>query len=374
MASIRKRAGRRKPWEVTYDKPTVPGEPRRQGSASFVSYDEAEDFAASMHVELRTGTYVDRAGAKVLFGVFAAEHVGSIERPMRPTTRARLRDALRTRVLPAWEAVPLGAIDHTGVQRWLDGLDDAGLAPATVHKTYLAFRSIITAAIDARVLPDYPWGKLRFPKIERHEARFLEPEEVDRLADAIGPELASFVYVGALCGLRAGELFGLRWRDVDFDRRTIEVANAITEAGGYVHEGPPKTAASRRRVPMPGVVVDALELHQLGADDPANGYVWPNSEGRPRRGAGFRNRVWKPACAIAGLDGLVIHELRHTAVAAWIEAGADPTEVAARAGHRSVVTVLDRYGHRFARHAGRVNDALDALYAESRARRRKSKS
>ena len=59
----------------------------------------------------------------------------------------------------------------------------------------------------------------------------------------------------------------------------------------------------------------------------------------------FRRRVWRPATRAAGLDGLRIHDLRHTAVALWIAAGANPKEVAARAGHTSVSFTLDRYGH-----------------------------
>ncbi|MDQ6949632.1 MAG: tyrosine-type recombinase/integrase [Actinomycetota bacterium] len=52
-----------------------------------------------------------------------------------------------------------------------------------------------------------------------------------------------------------------------------------------------------------------------------------------------------PAVARAGLDGLRIHDLRHSAVAMWLAAGASPVEVARMAGHSSTVTVLDRYGH-----------------------------
>jgi integrase len=62
-----------------------------------------------------------------------------------------------------------------------------------------------------------------------------------------------------------------------------------------------------------------------------------------------------------GLAPLRIHDLRHSAVAFWIEAGASPKEVAARAGHSSVVTVLDRYGHLLPGSEDRVNDALDAM-------------
>lgn len=86
-------------------------------------------------------------------------------------------------------------------------------------------------------------------------------------------------------------------------------------------------------------------------------------KGGPIRINQFRQRFWNPATTRAGLNGLWLHGLRHTAVALWIHAGASPTAVAARAGHRWVVTVLDRYGHLFASSGEQLNERLDALYA-----------
>jgi hypothetical protein len=71
---------------------------------------------------------------------------------------------------------------------------------------------------------------------------------------------------------------------------------------------------------------------------------------------------------VAGLDGLRIHDLRHTAVALWIAAGANPKEVAARAGHTSVSFTLDRYGHLYPDADQALRDRLDALHALAEAR------
>jgi hypothetical protein len=81
----------------------------------------------------------------------------------------------------------------------------------------------------------------------------------------------------------------------------------------------------------------------------------------------FRARVWRPATRAAGLDGLRIHDLRHTAVALWIAAGANPKEVAARAGHTSVSFTLDRYGHLYPEADSALRDRLDALHGGTQA-------
>ena len=147
----------------------------------------------------------------------------------------------------------------------------------------------------------------------------------------------------------------------------------MVEVNGHHHFGPPKTRAGRRVVPIPRFVSDELQGRTAGLEPGALVFTAP--DGGTARAGLFRRRLWQPACIAAGLgemvpvvgtkktryEGLRIHDLRHTAVAFWIAAGASPTEIAARAGHASVVTVLDRYGHLLPRGEDHVTDALDAM-------------
>jgi integrase len=94
-------------------------------------------------------------------------------------------------------------------------------------------------------------------------------------------------------------------------------------------------------------------------------FVFTSPQGGPLRIAGFRYRIWRPATTAAGLEGLRIHDLRHTAVALWIAAGASPKEVAVRAGHSSVSFTLDRYGHLYPESDTALRDRLDAIFAAS---------
>jgi integrase len=129
--------------------------------------------------------------------------------------------------------------------------------------------------------------------------------------------------------------------------------------------GPPKTRASRRTVGLPRFVVEELAAHLAEPGDP-EGFVFTAPQGGPLRVTAFRARVWRPATRAAGLDGLRIHDLRHTAVALWIAAGANPKEVAARAGHASVSFTLDRYGHLYPEADTALRDRLDVLYGSAR--------
>jgi hypothetical protein len=106
-------------------------------------------------------------------------------------------------------------------------------------------------------------------------------------------------------------------------------------------------------------VVEAL-AEQLAPPGSADDLVFVGPQGGTLRLAGFRHRIWRPATRASGLEGLRIHDLRHTAVALWIAAGANPKEVAARAGHTSVSFTLDRYGHLYPDADQALRDRLDA--------------
>jgi integrase len=191
--------------------------------------------------------------------------------------------------------------------------------------------------------------------------RFLSPAEISVLANAIDPRFRTLVILGAYGGLRIGEMLGLRAKCVDVPHAKVRVVENLVEVSGHLYFGPPKTRAGLRSVPLPKVAVAALDEHlrsrPMGPDD----LVFCAPEGGPVLLASWRRRVWAPAIASAGLAPFRPHDLRHTAVALWIAAGASPKEVATRAGHSSVVTVLDRYGHLLPGTEERLNDALDVL-------------
>ena len=127
--------------------------------------------------------------------------------------------------------------------------------------------------------------------------------------------------------------------------------------------GPPKTRAGRRIVTLPRSVVEELAEH-LGPVGEADGWVFTADKGGVLRPCNLRVKVWLPAVRAAGLAPLRLHDLRHTAVALWIAAGANPKEVSVRAGHTSVAFTLDRYGHLFPGHDDELRDRLDAMHAQ----------
>jgi integrase len=371
VASIKKHG---KVWRARYRDPNG-----AEHAGHFPTKTKAQAWLDEKTASIVTGAYVDPAGAKTLFDAWATRVFDSTV-DLRPSTRARDASYYNNHVKPTFDKKRLGAIDHLTVREWIAELSATGLAPATVQKCHQVLAKIMRAAVDAGLIASSPCERQPLPKVEREEMRFLNPEQVALLAGAIDERYRSLVLVGAYGGLRAGELFGLRRGRVDLLRGRIEVAETLVEVHGHHHSGPPKTRAGRRSVPLPRFVVDVLTAHVAGLEP--GDLVFPAPEGGPVRASLFRRRFWYPACVAAGFGelvkdeetgtkhyvGLRLHDLRHSAVALWIAAGASGKEVALRAGHTSVSVVLDRYGHLLPGTEERVNDALDAMARDAESR------
>jgi integrase len=312
--------------------------------------------------------WVDPAHSRTLFGDWHSEWWATTVN-LRPKTRTRNEMVFRLYVLPRFGAVPLDAITQREVRAWVTSLTVRGLAPATVHKAYQLFAKTMAAAVDGGMLAQTPCRGVPLPKVEHEEMRYLNPAEIACLAEAIRPGYQPLVFLGAYGGLRIGELAGLRRSRVDLDAGTVDVAETVVEVEGRLLFGPPKTRAGRRRIGLPRRVVDELALHLRAPGRPTDP-LFRSPAGGPLRVTAFRNRIWRPATLAAGLPGLRIHDLRHTAVALWIAAGASPKEVAVRAGHTSTSFVLDRYGHLFPESDAALRDRLDELFVPATEQRR----
>ncbi|MGH3167332.1 MAG: site-specific integrase [Trebonia sp.] len=144
---------------------------------------------------------------------------------------------------------------------------------------------------------------------------------------------------GRVSGLRWAELVALAPADIDLEARTVRVTRQL-----YYHEAgysfrPPKSKAGVRVVAFPELITPDVREHLewLPASAPL---VFGSSTGSPLAHSNFRNRVWLPALPAVGLDGIHLHDLRHTGNQLITNAGANIKELMARMGHDSQCAAL----------------------------------
>jgi integrase len=184
-------------------------------------------------------------------------------------------------------------------------------------------------------------------------------DEIQRIIGAVGSGRGrALLMTAALTGMRASELRGLRWSDVDLSKRQIHVRQ---RADRYRKIGHPKSAAGTRTIPIGDMVVNTLREWKLQCPKGIENLTFPTGAGTIENHANIVNRIFDPAQVAAGavLHGKPkygMHALRHFYASWCINRRADgglelpPKTVQARLGHASIVMTLDRYGHLFPTH------------------------
>jgi len=279
---------------------------------------------------------------------------------VRPATLASCHDSLRRlAVFDGWQLETIRAAD---VEDHV--FTAARQAPRAAELMLDTLKMILRSAKERGQTIDEAVLRVRPPRRERAEMRFLDWSQVERLASETVEPHGNLVRFACLTGLRQGELFALRDRALDSARRTVAVEAGARE-GKLVTT---KTAAGRRQVRLSGEALRILREQLLGRAPNELGLVFPTPGGTVWRKDNFMARVFRPAVRRADLAPLRFHDLRHTYAALMIAAGAHPKLLQAQLGHTSINVTLNTYGHLFPDAFADVGDALDRLVRATAAR------
>ena len=373
---------------------------------TFPKKKEADAFAATASVEVRDGTHVaDSASITVSKAGdlwIASGEAGGLER----ATIAQRKRHLALHIVPLLGATLVSKISVPAVRKFEDDLRADGRSPAMVKKVVVSLGSIIADAQERGLATKNSVRDMkgrRGGSRRRMEARqkgrlavgvdIPTPEEVRRILAAASGRWRPLLVTAVFTGMRASELRGLRWVDVDFNGRTIHVRQRADEYGAI---GAPKSEAGTRDIPVPPVVINTLREWKLACPRRASGktdaagkpeielqLVFPNGLGNVENYKNILRRGFEPVQISAGVsvpsaktdeDGQQVmegkygglHALRHF-YASWCinrpqdgGLGLPLKMVQERMGHSSITMTADTYGHLFPR----ADDADEMAAAE----------
>lgn len=215
-------------------------------SKSFTSKRRAEQWLKTQDVDRSRGEWFAPRAGQTLFSTQAATWMAS-RRGNRRTTAARDESYMRSLILPHPGALPLAGVTVETIETWISSLVESGKAPATVRKAYQLVSGVLACAVRARRISRNPADGVSPPPLERAEQRFLSIDEIHVLADAVDPRYRLLVLLGGYAGLQLGELAALKVSSLGVGLQTVTITETLTDVGGIVSIGPPKTRASVRR-------------------------------------------------------------------------------------------------------------------------------
>jgi integrase len=261
----------------------------------------------------------------------------------------RIGDVLLTRLNPGHLRRLYGELLVSGRRR-----ASGGLSTRTVVYTHRVLSHALSDAVRWGMLTANPAEKVDPPRVVTPEMRVWTAEEARRfLALVQDDRLYALWAVFLAIGLRRGEVAGLRWDDVDLERREAAVRRTRVVVGWQVHVSEPKTRSSRRTVSLDPTTVAVLRAHRSRQLEErlAWGPTWQDSrhvfcseDGQPVHPQRI-TKAFDRMVAVHGLPKIRLHDLRHTSASLALLAGVHPKVVSERMGHANVGITLDTYSH-----------------------------
>ena len=340
---------------------------------------QAREYLAEVENQLRTGEYVDPNAGRVLFRSYAQEWLKS--RNYDGSTRNAVERRLRQMIYPYLGDRPIGAILPTHIRGWIGWMQGRKLASGTQSVAFVHVSTIFNAAVDDKIVKRNPC-KVKSVTPPRPEARKVVPWSVSKLCAiklALPKRYKIVIPLGAGCGLRQGEVFGLSDVDIDREEKVLHIVRQVRWVDGVPVFAPPK-GGKTRDVPMSPSVLRELDAYMEHFPPTEITLPWKEPDGEPEavrlilvnahgsvviRNV-FNQFTWDEAFKRAGIkkiprrDGM--HALRHFYASVLLDAGESIKALSEWLGHADPAFTMRVYTHLMPASAERARKAIDRVF------------
>ncbi|MFF0492860.1 tyrosine-type recombinase/integrase [Nocardia sp. NPDC004068] len=269
---------------------------------------------------------------------------------LRPATISGYSNVIERHLKPMLGSRPLTRLTVTGLQQVFDSEIADGMTIPTAMHTKLVLSAALTRAMREDLVVR---NVARLIVLPHHDPKEIEPWSADEaarfLVAAQSEDLYPLFLMLTLYGMRKGEVLGLQWSDIDWDRDAFRIRQQRQVIRGQTHVGPVKTAKGKRRLPLLTFVRQALNRYQAIIDDRPSrvnpdGFIFVGESGEPLSQSQLY-KVFSDICKRAGVRRIRIHDLRHTAATLLKNYHVPDRDIQLILGHSRISTTQEIYQH-----------------------------
>jgi integrase len=284
-----------------------------------------------------------RPGRVATFGEFLERWKAEILTKQQPSSARAVKSHLKCHIVPQLDKLRLEQFGVENQQTFVSRVFEKGVSRKTLLNVLGTLSSILSTARD--------WGynctqidvsKLRLPpRGARHEAPHFTIDQLQKILALAEEPWRTLYCILTMDGLRAGEVLGLQWQDIDFDRQLLH----IRRSAWYGKIQTTKSPASQSILPIPDALIELLKLYRAQWKPNPQGFLFVTRNGRPpSSNKVVEYHLWTLLDAL-GIPRCGLHAFRHTHTALLFDSGATPKVVQRQLRHTDARTTLEIYGH-----------------------------
>ncbi len=328
------------------------------GTFNYETYFPNSPLAAGFNnVAIRTGAM----SATPIFKEFSTLWLSEMKIQWRPSHYDTIKNTLDIHLEPAFGNMEVSQIRKVDILNFRSSLasvsgrkNGTGLTASRINHIMTPLRMILNEASDRYDFAS-PYQGIKSLKVPRTDVEPFTLEEVKAIINNVRKDFKNYYTIRFFTGLRTGEIDGLKWEYIDFDRKQILVREALVRGkSAYT-----KNDGSQREIDMSSPVYEALKFQFEVTKN--NDYVFCTRNGNPLSHSNVTKRVWYPLLRHLELRKRRPYQTRHTAATLWLASGESPEWIARQMGHTTtemLFRVYSRYVPNLTRQDGSAFDRL----------------
>ncbi|MFD2704174.1 site-specific integrase [Salibacterium lacus] len=350
---VRKR-GKSYSFTIDIGRDPSTGQRKQKTKGGFKNSKDCEKAMNDMIHLLQHDEFVDTK--KMMLKDFVEDWIEMEEMNYRPSTFSVYKSIINNRLIPAFGHAYVDELKPIDIQKYYNRMLKEGLTPKYILSIHNVLRALISKSVTWEVASKNVMDKVTPPKGKRKEMQTWTLEQSKQFLDHAKENTIIYpVFVLAIwTGMRKGEIYGLKWKDIDFENNRIQVNRTMAWARGQGHIlQDAKTDGSRRTIKASDHVMSVLNsqllkqkqiMMKLGERHQDDNLVFLSYNGKPMSMRHAGERLVQLSKEL-GLPRIRMHDLRHTHATISLELKQHPKVVSERLGHKSIDITLDLYSH-----------------------------
>ncbi|MEC1744166.1 site-specific integrase [Schinkia azotoformans] len=300
--------------------------------------------------EIYQGTFIEPTKEK--FSNYLDDWLKIKKNNIKLTTLDTYQRMIKNHIQPGIGHIELSKLNPIHLKKFYNELlEEKELAEASIRKCHTIMQAALNDALTDGFVNRNIASLVKPPRIPKTEIKIWDEEQLNIFLSAVkGDRLYIAFFLAAATGMRRGEVLGVRWRDIDFERKLLSVIQTITAFGTSAET---KTLTSRRMIDIDEITISALKKQKklIAQDKLLAGMEYEDHDlvvctalGKPMNPRNV-NRKFYSVLDKLKIPKIRLHDVRHTHASLLLRHGTPVKVVQERLGHASAKTTLDTYGH-----------------------------